>query len=323
VDPGYSRVHLITQIQTEDMFYYKAYGLAIASEIPLCELDSASSGGDVLITYVAENNTLQEHRHEDYYFSAEPGCARFWLKEAGLFVVREGARIEVTPNAGVDADLLRLYIQGMVMAMLLYQRGFCVLHASVIGIDGVTTAFVGHVGAGKSSLAAALHCLGHRVLTDDNAAIYFVDGQPFVVPAYPHLKLFPAVAETLGYDEANLRPLNTFQKKCARTVADTFDHSPAPFDQIFVLGRQFDDEPRRLSLSESIVEIIRNSVPTRWGHRGDGVHLSRCAAVAETVPVFSIRTFDTLESLPVVAGRIESAVRERMGLTMALSAAAR
>jgi hypothetical protein len=233
------------------------------------------------------------------------GVARFWFPDVGGFAVEAGKRITAYPKPGIGDDYLRLYVEGMLMAMLLHQRGFCVLHASVVEIAGRSVALMGHVGVGKSSLAAGLYARGHRVLADDNAAIQLSNGTPAVAPGYPYVKLFPAIAALLGFDPGSLRLLHESQKKMAGGVSGGFDPSPAALSRIYVLRRDHASGITPLSALEATVELVRNAVPTRWGHPGDGDQLRRCADLAKQVPTFAVRTFSDLAVLPAVIEDLE------------------
>jgi HPr Serine kinase C-terminal domain len=234
--------------------------------------------------------------------------AHFWFKDVGGFIVKNGSSIVMLPEAGVDHGLLRLYVEGMMMAMILYQRGMCVLHASVIEINGAAVALTGQIGAGKSSLAAALYTRGHRILSDDNAGIDLT-GMPTVIPAYPYIKLFPAIAASLGFENGSVRTLHTSQIKITGAVTNGFAQQPLPLHSIYVLGRDYESAPARLSPLQVVIELIRNSVPTRWGCTGDAQQLQQCGLIAKTVPTFTLRTFSDLESLPRIAEALETATR--------------
>ena len=290
------------------MHIYSAYGLRIASEIPLVELVPEKSGPiDASVRYL-ENRTagdwIQDVAGREYHLAIDPGHARFWFQDAGGFVVRGGTTIEVIPVAGADENLIRLYIEGMITAMLLHQRGMCVLHASVVEIDSRAVAFLGPVGAGKSSLAAAMHARGHTLISDDNAAIRLAGNNAIVAPAYPYLKLFPAIAQTLGYKNGDLRVLHSSLKKIAGSATRNFKFQPQKLARLYFLRRERAPEIQPIEASRLIVELIRNSVPTRWGAPGDAEHLQRCAAVAQRVEAFTVGTFETPEALPELAERI-------------------
>jgi len=288
------------------MHTYFAYGLCISSEIPLLEFPIGHGNANVFVRYVPEPTGRPVPHDRDYDVEIDPGRARFWFRDAGEFLVLDGRTILVHPTPGVDEGLIRLYIEGMIMAMLLYQRGASVLHASVVKIGSRAVAFCGHVGAGKSSLAAAMHARGHAVISDDNAAVHIADGRAIVNPAYPYVKLFPAIANVLGFGNDAVRTLHESQKKIAGIVRGGFSSRPLPLERLYCLGRQHPSEIRPLSASQLMVELLCNSVPTRWGCRGDREHLQRCGDVARTIKAFTLRTFEALDSLPELAQRIEA-----------------
>ena len=85
---------------------------------------------------------------------------------AATFLIRGGREIVIDAAPGVEQRLIRLFLLGPALALLLHQRRFLVLHASAVMIDGAAVAFVAEKGMGKSTLAAALHlaraCAGCR-----------------------------------------------------------------------------------------------------------------------------------------------------------------
>jgi len=283
------------------MFHYCAYNLSIASDVPLPELPCTEKGSDVEIR-LRRPQVLNGKRAIQW--EVAPLMACFHFPGAGRFVVRDGGRVWVTPDPPGDPPLLRLYIQGMMLAALLYQRGLFVLHASVMQMGDRAVAFLGPVGAGKSTLAAALHARGYAVVADDNAAIRFQDGSPFVLPAFPNLKVYPAIAEALGYDPAALQLMHGSQRKRAQRV-EGFASAPLRLDRIYVLDRQAEPQAVRLAPVDAITELVRHSVPTRWGVAGDGAHLAMCGRLAADIPLFRVRTFATLGEIAGIAGRIE------------------
>jgi len=287
------------------MHNYTAYGISISSEIRLQEFTAGSGSADVTIQCTNDGDWMTALAGQDYHVEVKPGCARFWFKDVGGFVVRDGNSIEVVPIENADESLIRLYIEGMITAMLLHQRGFCVLHASVVNLEGRAVAFLGPVGAGKSSFAAAMHARGHAVISDDNAALRLTAKDVEVEPAYPYVKLFPAIAAALGYGGDRLHVLHASQTKMAGMVDRNFNMSSLRLDRLYILGRGGSSEIRPVAETPRLLELIRNSVPTRWGCPGDGEHLQRCGSVARRVPAFTVRTFENLAELPEIVQRVE------------------
>ncbi len=289
---------------------YSAYGLNIRSELPLPEFSRLSGRDstrfDVTISFAPLASWIDPVRELNSSWNVNSADSRFWFRGVGGFQVLAGSEIRITPEPGIDNRLLRMYVEGMMMATLLFQRGNFVLHASVVSIGGRSAAFLGHVGAGKSSTAAALHARGHAVVTDDNAAIDLSAASPHVTPAFPYVKVFPAIAASLGVSEDSLTLMHSSQPKCVHAVSTDFPDSAVPLDCIYVLSRDAEITPRRLTNPAAVMELIRNSVPTRWKLAGGAAHLRQCAQLAATTPVFLIRTFRALPELPELAQRIET-----------------
>jgi hypothetical protein len=300
------------------MFKYSAYALRISSAIELAELMPAAEGGDVTIRLARAPGWLTQFKTAAQRVEVLPNLARFWFQDVGAFEVRDGRDIDVVPEPGVDASLLRLYVQGMVLAMLLHQRGFCVLHASVVRIGDSAVAFCGPVGSGKSTLAAALVGKGCELLSDDNAAISLAGRRPLVASAYPFVKLFPEIAESLGFAKKDLRTLHQLQSKVAGRVSQRFRSSTTPLRAIFVLGRSVPDGIGTLPESQAAIEIVRNSVPVRWGHPAGEAHFRDCVKLARQVPVCSLRTFDTISGIDAVVNSVLSHCGKQPALETAL-----
>jgi hypothetical protein len=309
---------MIAARATTAVFHYSAYNLGIRSDIPLPELAPASGGDDFRIR-LARTRPIRKRAIE--WISAPVVQARFSYPGLARFVVRSGRELVITPDPNGDAGLFRLYVQGMMLASALYQRGLFVLHSSVVDLGGFAIAFMGPVGAGKSTFASAFRALGRKILADDNAALDLADAPPRVLPAFPSLKLYPEVARSLGFDRTSLRPMHTSQIKEAQSVSDAFSTTPLPLRCVYVLDRSAVGPPVRLSPIETVAEFIRHSVPTRWGVAGDGRHLKLCGRAAQSVPLYRVRTFRELHEIPAIAAAIEEHAFEQAGAGVASSLA--
>jgi len=287
---------------------YFAYGLKIASQLPLPEftpLPGPPAVPDVVVTFGSGLDWIPAVRHQNSSWHVDGIDSRFWFEGVGGFRILNGREIIISPEPGIDHELLRMYVEGMMMATLLYQRGHFVLHAGVVRIGDTAVALLGHVGAGKSSSAAALHARGHAVVTDDNAAITFTADGAVVTPAFPYVKVFPAIAASLGYRDDSLTRMHASQPKFVSPVTEDFPDQPVPLKRIYILRRGASVPVEPISPAETILELVKNSVPTRWKLAGDAVHFRTCARLAALLPAFRLRTFTELSEIPALAETIE------------------
>lgn len=286
------------------MHHYSAYNLGIRSDIALPELAPAPYGSDLVIR-VTEPLELSGARSVDFE-DASGGAAVFCLPGVGRFVVRGGCEVSITPDPNADRSIFGLYVQGMMLAAAMYQRGYFVLHASVVRIEGHAIAISGTTGAGKSTLASALKSRGHRILADDNAAIDLFGPETLVLPSFPNLKIYPQIARSLGYRDSSLRFMHSSQIKHSQSIADGFWETPLPLRCIYLLDREAScPVSSPLSFVSTMTELIRHSVPTRWSIPGNGRHLKLCAQLASKVPLVLVRSFTTLDEIPLIAQTIE------------------
>lgn len=303
---------------------YAAYGLKIFSELPLPELVSAPQlfspdAADVVIRLGSVDRAVfEDDAANTYRFRVTPDDAAFYWQTLGAMRVHEGREIIVEPEAGVEERLLRLPILGSVFAILLQQRGFLVLHASTIAIEGQAVAFLGWKGRGKSTMAATLHARGHRLLSDDVVATRLDDpARPLVYPGFPQFKLWPDAVEALGENPASLPQLYSDIEKRARSGSEGFGLEPVPLSRVYVLEMREDDaqeiEIVPLPAPEAIAHLIAHTYSARFGNdllRGPSgsQHFQNCALVAKSVGCRFLRRPSSLDLLPEIARRVEADV---------------
>ena len=290
------------------MSSYNAYGLCIASEVSLPLVRIADGTPDVYICLNRRNPTLAQAPAEPEWlkFSREEAILRL---DQVLFVVQGGRKVTITAAAGVTTHLIRMYLLGVIMAILLYQRGKLVLHASSVELDGSAIAFLGETGWGKSSLAAALYARGHSLIADDLTAVDFSSNPPLVLPGFPLLKITSDVAESLGYDMDSLHPMTWDNSKRAIPVQARETQTQLPLRCLFILSCGNAITIECLTPREAMIELVCHSYPTRLWLSADKTHFDQCSQLVRNVPSFTLQRSQILSSLPELAGLIEDHTR--------------
>lgn len=295
------------------MFNYTAYQLGINSALPLPELKvSAGAATDVIIRAGKLQLAIPKEVSPEGFFSLTSDCAYLHWDALGTFLVRDGKEIVIDSNPGVDEKLIRLPLLGIVLGVLLHQRGRLVLHASAVAINDEAVVFIGNRRRGKSTMAATLYARGHDLMADDVVALEFSnEGRVLVLPGYPQLKLCPeAVNPALGDDPDDLPELaDGFEKRC-RKVSDRFSQRPLPLKCVYVLSRGSEPDLKLLDPQAAIVEIIRNTYVARFGKQllqgaNASAHLRQCTRLISQVPVCRLERPDAVSLLPKVAQLVE------------------
>ena len=267
---------------------YRLYGLRVRSEVDLPELPVAPAGEEPDVTISrgpveCSGKSGEMHVAGDRATFAVPGTARY--------SICRGTAIVVDPEAGAPARNVRLFLLGSAMGMLVHQRGLLPLHANTIKVGDKAIVFMGHSGAGKSSLAAWFHDLGHVVLGDD-VCVVRVDGQrPTVSAGLPRLRLWKNTLEATGRDHSAY-PLSYTGEEGFDKYDVTLGGQPPPQGEIelagiYSLARGERVEIRRLTGIEAAEAVIANT------YRGEYVamvgnarsHWEACARLVQRTPV--------------------------------------
>ena len=288
--------------------HYTAYGLAIASELPLPELIESPPPGpneaDVLIRLGVQQLRPGPQAASGRCYHVSPLETLIHWQDAGLCAIRQGREIVFEPIDGADERAVRLYLLGTALAVLLQQRGLLVLHASAVVVGSSAAVFAGDCGMGKSTTAAAMHARGHALLGDDVIAAETArENAVQVLSAFPQIKLNADAAQTLCGDASALPLVQTGQDKRARRISHGFAAvERAPLGRVYILSDASCKRITRLTVREAFSELVRCSFVRRIV-RQIGVaaeYLDQCARIARDVPVCRLerpRDFAVLDEL--------------------------
>lgn len=290
------------------MYSYTAYNMGVISSIPLQGLDSGNGDEDLLIVrdevLLPSSDIIIKGKN---YGVTKEAVYLFWDK-IGSFEIREGRLIVVDPHPGLDEKYLTPYILGSAMAVILNQRGFLVLHASSVEINGGAVAFMGWTGYGKSTTAMALHNKGHPLVTDDILAVN-VDkkGLPIVSPAFPRIKLSKDFFNSIKKGVFELTPEdNLVNGKKFFPLTYGFSKNPLMLKQIYVLKKSTKTMVSNLEAQNALIELVRhsycNSIFQKWEQ---SVNLVQCSNLIRKIPVKSLEVDRSIQSLHRLAEVVE------------------
>jgi len=267
---------------------YRLFGLSLRSVIELPDLEEGEPGGkpDVEIR-------LGDVPQTAHPLTQTPSGAILTVAGVGRFLIADGRRITVDALPEASSRNVRLFLLGTVMGLLLHQRGLLPLHANAVEIDGRAAAFLGQSGAGKSSLAAAFHDRGRRILSDD-VCVVTREGATFTVQAGPpRLRLWRDALERSGRTPAAYEPASDTADKYTVGTDAAARAGPTPLGAIYLLRRgepESDVDVRPLSGMLAARALIENT------YRGGAIravgdpaaHFEACLALSRAAPVFEL-----------------------------------
>ncbi len=215
------------------MFYYTLYSLLIESTIALPELLAVGSdhkpASDVQVVLDRERQyTLPDEKTRSAYLLDIPTIGRYFISGGNSIIMQ--------PEPDTSDKTNRVYLLGTAFAMLLYQRGLLPFHASSVETPHGAVLIAGQSGVGKSTTAAALQRLrGFRLIADDVSVAYAQDGYPYVVPAYPQVKLWDQSLNMLGMNTDRFERLTNSDDKFAVPLTHSFRDQPMQIAALYVI----------------------------------------------------------------------------------------
>lgn len=293
---------------------YGVFGLRLRSEIPLPELFPAAEPGEADVT-IRFGRVEGEH-------AIAPEAIRLVVPKVASYLVSGGREIVVDPVPGCSERNIRLFLLGSALGGILHQRGLLPLHANAIEIEGRAVAFMGHSGAGKSTMAAWFMDRGYRVLADDVCVVTMDEtGRPLAHRGIPRLRLWREAIEVSGRTvedyELSFDDMDKYNVPTPRAEVS----GPVPLDHVYLL-RKAEDGPagvRRLTGIEAVDALVANTY--RGGYVGrigaTRRHLEACLALVRTAPVYAAARTWGFADFDAQAAALEAHARALIGTTAA------
>jgi hypothetical protein len=303
---------------TISLYHYRVFGLRVASEYKLPELETMfpPEQPDVRIVLGETPQELEGATVCRPHLQIASQSLLLKVRAAGDFWVRNGNEIILNPLPEASSETVRLFLLGSVFGALLHQRGILPIHGSALVYRGQAFILTGVSGAGKSTLAAALVRKGCKLLTDDVAAVTFDRaGTPWVQPAYPQQKLWRDSAAAMELATGRLIRVMADMEKFAVPAAESYQGKPAVLSAIFHLIKPAGDEPGKLDLGpvrgvDKIPLILSNVYRPRFvkGLGLQGEHYQSCFRLAEKVKATQVYRTRDLGELEELAERVKGTV---------------
>ncbi|WP_158914579.1 serine kinase [Caulobacter sp. S45] len=299
--------------QVTPLARYFAYGMVVASELPMPEFEiyTGENSADLTISVLEGFASLDAEAGTQFTFGED--VQHLAWPTVGAFTIYGVNRIDVMREAGVEDSLLRLPLIGPVLALLLHLRGLVVLHASAVGFGDQAVVFMGDKGAGKSTTAAALVAMGHRLIADDIVAIDVSHPQsPVVVPGFPQMKVDRALPASFRVQNsvALEDPVPDFPKQLRRLTAG-FSNETAHPGRFFVLDRGGEPAVAPMAPADALKSLMRFSYMSRFPTRPRGPaeatrQLKAFAGLSSSGSVRRLRLADDLERIREASAIIRS-----------------
>ena len=227
---------------------YRVYGLVFKSNSDFPQLipDDASDAQNYDVEVVVEESdelskTVQELQAEGKNFGKT--ADGIWFKnQAGYFTVeyRDGmSYMTCRKYKDVHVSIVRSFLLGNALAVMLTQRRKIVLHGSTLVIGDKTIMVCGDSGAGKSTLSMALQDKGAKLMADDISVIDVdpSDGKCYAYSGFPEQKLCRDAAVRQGYDLDTLRYVNEDRDKYSIDSNSIFVEGKRIPDALFLLHK--------------------------------------------------------------------------------------
>ncbi len=278
------------------MFNYKAFGLEISSEIELPGMTEGSGKPEVkIVRGEVDPFQVSKAEVEGPNYKVKGGNVYIWWDNIGKVKISKGELVTVESDKDLESsDELNIipFILGPVMALLLHQRGFLVLHGSAVNTGTGAVAFLGHRGNGKSTTAIHLYVEGYPLVADDILAIKFDDeGLPVAYPGYPHVRLSDKAYHHVKDYTDILTPIRTLAGKVFCDASHHFSSEPVKLEKIYVIEKVQPDSGATMGISvlksqENLIDLIRHSVANRiFQHTTQKENLISCAQLVNHVDV--------------------------------------
>ena len=277
-------------------YYYRVYGVNIESkiEVPEFEVIDSNSDIDVKLSFGVVNEEIIDLITQGHRAKYEKQDMWFYIEDVAIFHIYNGDTVTIEPMGDKNNKMIKLYIMGSVMGMILLQRNMVAIHGGGIVIDGKGCIFTGQKGAGKSTITTALRNKGYKFIADDVCSINIGETNT-IHHGFGYQKLCEDAMEKLGYNLNEFEPfrgdLNV--NKYIVPAFDEFTKEEVPLEAVFELAVGDVDEVKIEEIlgankMNKLIENIFRVEMLRYSGGIDPIYFKKCLDIAKEIKMYKI-----------------------------------
>ena len=277
-------------------YYYRVYGLNIESkiEVPEFEVIDSNSDIDVKLYFGVVNEKIINLITQGHRAKYEKQDMWFYIEDVAIFHIYNGDTVVIEPMGDKNNKMIKLYIMGSVMGMILLQRNMVAIHGGGIVIDGKGCIFTGQKGAGKSTITTALRKKGYKFIADDVCSINIGETNT-INYGFGYQKLCEDAMEKLGYSLDEYEPfrgdLNV--NKYIVPAFDEFTKEELPLEAVFelVVGDVDEvviEEVLGANKVNKLIENVFRIEMLRYSGGIEPVYFKKCLDIVKSTKIYKI-----------------------------------
>jgi len=247
---------------------YRIFNLSINSNLALPELPQAIDSGILIpeitfrLTHQPLTSVKKPHWFYHWYDDDDKTMVTIAVaRQNGQYLLRfpdladfmldiDNSRIQCYPVVDTPVDTIRHLLLDQVIPRFLGQQGNLILHTSAITLqNGISIAFIGKSGWGKSTLASSFHQNGAQLITDDSMLLQENNGLLIGTPAYAGSRLWQDSADIVLPDSMDLLAVTHYSNKKRLILNNKTGSSTMEIQAIFLL-----DDPSA-EIEQNIIKI--------------------------------------------------------------------
>lgn len=221
-------------------YFYKVYGLNIESNIKILELHRISENNkknvDLNLSYGIVSKDIKRDIENGIDYKYNKQDMWFHIKGVAIYHIYNSDTVIVEPCKDADFKIIKVYILGSALGLVLLQKNIVAIHGGAILIDNKGCVFTGDKGAGKSTITTALRKKGYKFISDDVASIKIGEFN-MINPGFGYQKLCEDAMTKLGYDVNKFEPFRSDTNiKYIVPALDSFVDKEVPLNALFELN---------------------------------------------------------------------------------------